>query len=131
MANHIGRDGIVKVGANTVAEVTSFSVSVTANTVDDTVLGDTWATHQAGINSWSGSVSGFWDETDTNGQVALTIGASVTLNLYPEGATSGDTYFSGTATVTGIERSVANNDSIVTVNFTFVGSGALTISVVA
>ena len=65
-----------------------------------------------------------WDETDTNGQEALSIGASVTLGLYPEGDASGAQYFSGTATVTEIGRPVTQ-DEITNVTFSFLGNGAL------
>ena len=130
MATFSGNDGIVKNGANQVAEVLDWALSESANTIDDTVLGDTSTTHKTGLLSWSGSINCYWDDTDTNGQVALTIGSSVTLNLLPEGATTGDAQYSGTATITGIERAVAN-DSIVTQAFTFTGNGALTIGTAA
>ena len=126
MATFIGNAGVVKVGANVIAEVLDFSIDETANTVDDTVLGDTASTHLSGLNSWSGSINCYWDDTDTNGQVALTIGASVTLALGPEGLTTGDAEYSGTATITGISRAVAN-DSTVTQSFTFTGNGVLAI----
>jgi len=126
MATHIGSEGTVKIGANTVAEIKSWSVDETANVADDSSLGDAWATHLAGMNSWAGSLDCHWDETDATGQGALTAGASVTLNLYPEGATAADTYYTGTATVTGISRSVGGNDDVIAVSFSFTGNGALT-----
>lgn len=129
MATHRGNDGTVKIGANTLAEVTGFSLSETAQIIDDTAIGDAWDTHLVGSKSWSGEVTCWWDETDTNGQVVLTIGASVTLNLYPEGADSGDSYFSGTATVEQIQRQVRRNQTV-EVTFSFRGNGALTLSTV-
>jgi len=126
MATFSGNAGIVKTGSNAVAEVLDFSISESANTIDDTVLGDASTTHKTGLLSWSGSINCYWDDTDTNGQVALTIGSSVALNLLPEGDTTGDAQYSGTATITGIERAIGN-DSIVTQSFTFTGNGALTI----
>lgn len=127
MANHTGSEGTVKIGANAVAEVTGWSLSHRANTIDDSELSDAAETHKLGRTSWDGSVDCHWDETDTTGQGALTVGASVTLNLYPEGATSGDTYYTGTATVTQIERS-ASIDSIVSAKFSFKGTGVLSSS---
>ena len=125
MANHKGSEGHVAIGANTVAEVRSWSLDEQIGTIDDTVMGETDATHQTGIGSWSGSMTCFWDETDTNGQGAMTKGASVTLNLYPEGDTTGDTYYTGTATITGIGRS-AGFDGMVEASYSFTGNGALT-----
>jgi len=125
MANHTGSEGTVKIGTNTVAEVKSWSIDETADTIEDTAMGDTDRTYKTGLKSWSGSMDCFWDETDTTGQGALTTGASVTLAVYPEGAVSGDTYFSGTALVTGISRQAAL-DGMVEASFSFQGTGALT-----
>ena len=81
------------------------------------------------LKTFSGSVDVFWDETDTNGQVSFAVGASVTLAVYPEGATSGDTYYSGTAIVTG--RTITSSfDGMVEASFTLQGSGALTAATV-
>ena len=129
MASHIGRDGIVKVGANTVAEVKSFSIEESADTVETTKMTDTARSHAITLTSFSGSLDCFWDETDTTGQGALTIGASVTLALYPEGETAGDTYYSGTALVTGVSRS-ASFDGMVEASISVHGTGALTASTV-
>lgn len=130
MANHTGNTGSVTIGAAVVAEVLSFSLSEGVNVIDDTVVGDAADTHQVGTANWSGSISCYWDETDATGQEAMTIGASVVVHLLPEGAGSTNIDFTGTASVTSIERSVANN-SIITANFSFQGNGALTRTVLA
>lgn len=129
MATHKGQDGIVKVGSDAVAEVRSFSIEETADTVEDTVMTDTSRTYITTLKSFSGSLDVFWDETDTNGQVALAVGNSVTLAFYPEGDTSGDTYYSGTALVTGFTRT-ASFDGMVEASITVQGSGALTTATV-
>lgn len=125
MANIIGNSGEVKIGANQVAEVLEFTLTENATTADDTVIGDTWQSHKVGTTSWSGSVNCYYDSTDANGQEAMTVGASVELHLIPAGAGAGNIDFNGTATITSIERAVAN-DSIVTANFSFTGNGPLT-----
>ena len=130
MATHIGNNGSVTIGANTVAEVVSWSLTENANTADDTVIGDTAMSHIGGLVSWSGSVNCYWDETDSTGQEAMTAGASVVIHLLPDGSTTGDIDFNGTATIVSIERSIAN-DSIVTANFSFTGNGVLTRTVLA
>jgi hypothetical protein len=125
MANHTGSEGVVKVGANTVAEVRDWSLSETADTIEDTSMGDSARTRKPGLTSASGSISAFWDETDTTGQGALTVGAEVTLNLYPEGATSGDTYASLSAIITEAGVS-ATFDGMVEATFSFEANGAVT-----
>jgi predicted secreted protein len=77
------------------------------------------------LTSFSGSLDVFWDETDTNGQGALSIGSEVTLNVYPEGDTTGDTYYTGSAIVTGVSRS-ASFDGLVEASISVQGNGALT-----
>lgn len=125
MANHKGSEGTVKVGSNAVAEIRSFSIEETADTLEDTSMGDSARTYLASLTSWSGTVDVFWDETDTNGQGALDVGSSVTLNLYPEGADAADTYYTGTAIVTG--KSVSSSfDGMVEASFSVQGTGALT-----
>ena len=71
----------------------------------------------------------WWDETDTNGQIAMAEGSQVALNLYPEGADSGDTYYTGTCIVTGVSVSTSYDD-IVMVSFTAQGDGDLSITTV-
>lgn len=125
MATHAGSEGKVFVGSSQVAEVKSWSLEITSDTVDASIIGTEWRKNQATIKSWSGSLDGFWDETDTTGQGELTAGATVTLNLYPEGDDTGATYWSGDAIVTSISYS-ASFDGLVEVTFSFTGNGALT-----
>ena len=124
MATHAGSEGTVKSGANDIAEIRSFSLEESADTIEDTTMGDTSRTYLTGLKTFSGSVDVFWDETDTNGQVSFAVGSSVTLAVYPEGDTSGDTYYSGTAIVTG--RTIPSSfDGMVEASFTLQGTGAL------
>lgn len=125
MANHTGSEGTVKVGSNAIAEVRSFSINTSADTIEDTTINDTAKTFQVGLTSWTAEVSCFWDETDTAGQGALTAGSSVTLNLYPEGAATGDKYWSGTAIVTSFNVSVPTA-GMIEATFSAQGSGTLT-----
>lgn len=130
MATHHGSEGLVKVSSATVAEVTGFTFTLTAEYAEDTALADTDKTYNVtAIKSWSGNLSCFWDETDTNGQVALAPGANVALKLYPEGDASTDTYYEGNALITDITRTVSRA-AITEITFNFIGNGALTTSTV-
>lgn len=125
MATHTGSEGTVKVGANAIAEIRSYSIEQTADTTEDTTMGDAWRTHKTTLKSWSGTVDVYWDETDTTGQGGLVVGAEVTANFYPEGSTTGDTYLTGTAIVTGKTVS-ASFDGMIESTITLQGTGALT-----
>lgn len=130
MTTHHGKGGKVKLGANTVAHVRNFSYTENVPTADSTGMGDSSQTHNVGIPGWNGKLDCWYDPTDTNGQVALSIGASVALELYTDGDASGKNYVTGTATI----ESIANNadmGSTVEVSFTFKGNGDLTHTAVA
>ena len=125
MAVHKGSEGVVKVGSDTVAEVTGFSFDETSDTIESTALSNSARSYVADYVTFSGTVDCMWDETDTSGQGAMTVGSTVTLNLYPEGSGSGATYYTGSAIITSISRANAMG-SIVTASFSFQGSNALT-----
>ena len=130
MATHTGSEGTVHVGANAIAEIRSYSIEETSDTVEDTTMGDSFRTHKATLRSWTASVDVFWAETDTNGQVALVPGSEVTINVYPEGNTSGDDYYTGTAIVTS-KSVTASFDGMVEASVSLQGTGTLTSSQVA
>lgn len=132
MATHLGKEGMVRVGGtpNTVAEVREWQLDTTAATAENTTINTAqgnggWSTHKSTILSWEGSISCFWDETDTNGQETLDAGVEVALKLYPEGNATGAAFFSGTAIITNISRKAAV-DGFVEASFSFKGTGALT-----
>ena len=125
MATHTGSEGVVYNDTNQVAEVRNFSVDETMDTIEDTSMGDSSRTYKAGLKQFTATVSAFWDETDTNGQGGFDVGSEVTLKLYPEGNASGDTYYSGTALVTG-KTINSSFDGMVEADYSFQGSGALT-----
>jgi predicted secreted protein len=129
MATHKGSEGTVKVGSNAVAEIRSYSIEESADTLEDTSMGDSARSYKPSLTSFSGSLDVFWDETDTSGQGALSIGSEVTLNVYPEGDTAGDTYYSGSAIVTGVSRT-GSFDGLVEASISVQGNGALTESTV-
>jgi hypothetical protein len=126
MATHTGSEGTVRVGANAIAEIRSYSVEETSDTAEDTSMGDSYRTFKTTLKGWSGSVDVFWDETDTNGQNLLIPGAEVTVNFFPEGASAGtsERYYSGTAIVTG-KTVTGSFDGMVESTITLQGNGTL------
>ena len=126
MATHTGSEGTVRVGAtNSVLEIRSYSVEETADTVEDTSMGDSYRTFKTTLKGWSGSIDVFWDETDATGQGALVPGSEVAIRFYPEGATTADVYLTGQAIVTG-KTITGSFDGMVESTITVQGTGALT-----
>jgi predicted secreted protein len=125
MATLTGNNGTVKVGSVAIAEIRSFSVDETMDTIESTSMGDTYRTFETSLKSWSGSVDIFFDDTDTTGQGALTVGSEVTVNFQVEGDTTGDHLLSGAAIVTG--RTINSSfDGLVEASLSLQGDGALT-----
>jgi hypothetical protein len=123
MATHTGSEGVVKVGTVTVAEVRDFSFTDTSESIDTTPMGFSARVRKAGLLSASGSLNCFWDETDTTGQGALDSGASVTLNLYPEGSATGAMYAVIAANIT--EQGISSSfDGMVEATYSFESSSA-------
>lgn len=125
MATHTGSEGTIKVGSTVVGELRSYSLEQTADTIEDTSMGDTSRTYKSALKGWSGSASLFFDEADA-GQLLLVLGTSIALKVYPEGASSGDKYYYGDAIITGSNIS-ASFDGMVEAEVTFTGTGAITL----
>ena len=126
MATHTGSEGTLKVGSDTIGEIRSFSISESADTLEDTTMGDASRTYKASLKTFTGSVDVFWDEVDV-GQTAMSVGSTVTFSVYPEGATTGDKYFTGSAIVTGLTVN-SSFDGMVEASITLQGTGALSLS---
>lgn len=124
MTVYSGNNGAVKIGANTLGQVTAFSVEETSETIRSDTMGDAWTEHLAGKKSWSGTAECLLDSSDT-AQTALTVGASVTVEFYHDGTTTGRIKLSGTATVTKVNTE-ADQDDANKRSFDFEGNGALT-----
>ena len=125
MATHTGSEGTIKVATTTVGELRSYSLEQTADTIEDTSMGDTSRSYKSALKGWSGSASLFFDEADA-GQLLLVLGTSIALKVYPEGASSGDKYYYGDAIITGSNVS-ASFDGMVEAEITFTGTGAITL----
>ena len=129
MATFKGSDGVVKAGSNAIGEIKNFTVEESADVLEDTSMGDTAKTYKSSLTSFTASVEGLFDDTDT-AQTAMTIGSELTFTFLPEGDTTGDYSLSGSGIITGISRSQAH-DGLVEISFSVQGSGALTIGTVS
>lgn len=125
MANHLGREGSVKLSSTTIGELRNYSLSHSSDTVEDSVIGDIYRTRKSTMKTWSVTGDVYWDLEDA-GQIALTIGSSVTVNLYPEGTTTVATYYSGGGIVTKFDVTAAF-DGMVSGSIAIEGNGTLSV----
>lgn len=134
MATLLGKDGFVDVGGTAVGELRGFSVEHTAETIDDTVMGETSRGYKVTYKGFTATVDVLYDPANS-GQDAFAVGSTVTLNLYPEVQTtygtpdSGDEKITGSAIVTG--KSITSSyDGIIEASVSLQGSGDLTFTTV-
>lgn len=89
MARIRGDDGVVLVGANPVASVREWSLDIEGEEYPVPAMGDSAQVNLAGIPKVSGILRCWLEDSDPTGQEALTQGATVALELRPEGTGSG------------------------------------------
>jgi len=129
----VGKMGIIKLGADTIANLTDWSMTLEMTEIDLRTIGDEWATFAAGSKSWSCTANAVLDMTDTAGQYDLVnellSGDGVLADsvlLYAEDGSSTDGYFKGSAVVTATSPSNPGNDDVLRLSVTLRGTGALT-----
>ena len=129
-----GNDGQVVVGSTTVAAVRSFSVELSADTIETSVMGLDARTYIKGMSSWSGSADIYFDPSefdtaeatfnpckDASGNIVG--GAPVAVKFYVrEAADSTDVAFTGNVIVTGYTVN-SSMDGLVEASISFTGSG--------
>lgn len=122
-----GNAGNIKLGTNAVAEMKDWTLEVSQEFVDVTAFGDTMRAQMPSFASWSGTASGSYDITDTNGQLALQTawlaGSEVTTARFYVDSSK---YYTGNCYVSASISAAVDN--VVQVSYTFTSSGALTYS---
>lgn len=124
MAKTHGKGGSIDIGANLLGETVSWTIDENIDVADQTAQGDTAKTYLTGIADWSGSAECLFDKADT-AQAAATLGSTATTHFHPEGQTTGDADWNGTALITAVSLSAPMGD-VVKISYTFQGNGALT-----
>lgn len=126
-----GKDGLIQLGSSptAVSKIKNFTITETTGEGDASVMGSEWTDVEALQNSWEAQAEVLIDTAD-GGQAEITIGATVACVFLPQGAGSGNLEYTGSGLVTNISESVAV-DSLVTLQTTIKGKGALTRGTVA
>jgi predicted secreted protein len=127
MSTVLGKAGFLRVSTLTVLELRGYTLNHTSDTVEDTVIGDNFKTRLATQQEWGVSGDLYFNAADA-GQNALTVGSTVTLDLYPAGVTAGLRRYTGQAIITSVDPQ-ARHDGMVEVPFSAEGTGTLSITV--
>jgi len=124
-----GYNGSVTAGGGDIGEITSYSLSQSADVVETSTLGSQYAANVSTLLRWSGSFEAHFDIGDAGQdsvRTGLAAGDSVALVFYVGGTTgTGNTSYTGSGVV---ESADITNDvaGIVTYSISFTGTGALT-----
>jgi protoporphyrinogen oxidase len=102
-----------------VMKLRNWSYSTSVEEIDTTAAGDEWTTVEGGHKSWEGDA----EVVDVDTYYLEHLGEKATIKFYhAEGDT---TYETGTALITGVEKS-APYDDLIEQSLSFKGDGALT-----
>ena len=131
MASYTGQDGTMTIGGTNVAELRSFSIDQTTNTVERTVMNDAWKSYHTTQYEWSGSADIYLSSTGNavSGISSITSGAEAALVAYPGGANAGYDKLEGNIIVTGLSIT-SSMDGVVEASISFQGTGALALTTV-
>ncbi len=126
MATYTGQNGVLKLDNTAVAELRSFSIESSTETIENTVMTDSARTYVGGLETFSGTADVFFDDAHHDDITALNgSGAVVALEAYPGGVTVGNPKLTGNIIVTGYSIS-ASLDGMVEASISFQGTGDLT-----
>jgi hypothetical protein len=134
MATMIGNDGSVSVANIALAQVRTFSVEITADTIETTIMGQDTRSFVKGLSQFSGSADIYFDPTEFNSGVATfnpthassVVGMSgVALKFYLDQDATNDIAFTGNCIITGYTVNTSM-DGLVEASITFQGSGGTT-----
>jgi len=129
MATTKGSSGVVKLAVSggsvaAMGEVRSFTLDETADTIEDSVMGDTARTYLSSLTSATLSMDVYWDDADAV-QLVMDSGAALDWELYPTGTGVGEKYYSGGGILTS-KSLTASFDGMVEGSFALQVSGAVT-----
>lgn len=136
MATLTGNNGAITIDGASVLSVRNFSIEMTRDTIETSVMGTDVRTYLAGMSSFSGSADVFFDASDfdTNeakfNPTAGLVGASgVAGKFYIEEnySSTSDYAFTGNLIVTGYTVN-SSYDGMVEASISFQGTGAVTYS---
>jgi hypothetical protein len=129
MATNKGSSGVVKIAASggsvaAVGEVRSYSIDESADTIEDTSMGDTVKTYLSSLSDATLTIDALWDDSDAQ-QLALDTKADIDWEIHPTGTGTGEKYYEGSGVVTSKTIS-ASYDGLVEASFSVQVSGAIT-----
>ena len=135
MATMVGNDGSIVVGSTTLAAVRNFSIDITADTIETSVMGQSTRSYVKGMSTYSGSADIYFDPSEFSGAAATFNPTSGSVGSAPisgkfyldQDATDDIVFYANSMIVTGYTVN-STMDGMVEATIAFQGSGATTLS---
>jgi len=126
MATYTGQDGSLTIEGDAVAELRSWSMDLTINTVENTVMTADTKTFKQGLKEWSGSADIYYS-TAVAGNILDSVNTgSVAFIGYPATSGTGDPKVTGNILITGLSIN-STLEGMVEASISFQGTGDVTI----
>jgi|TARA_R110002167_G_scaffold245999_1_gene451427 hypothetical protein len=129
MAYATGSDAVIKIGSDTLIQCSSFSIDKTVDNAETSAISTTAKTFVNTLESWTGSLSIFYDAADAATTAILTATAGntgpVVISFYYEGTATGDKYLTGNGLMSGLSWTGEAN-GVFTADVSVTGTGSLT-----
>jgi predicted secreted protein len=136
MATLTGNDGAILVNSVSVANVRSFSVEMSSDTIETTIMGNDNRTYVKGLGSFSGSCDIYFDPTEfassdvtfnPTSSSAEVGDSAVAVKFYIDNDVTNDIGFTGSVIVTGYTVN-SSMDGMVEASLSFQGTGGTSFS---
>ena len=125
MSKITGRDGVFKLNDQDLGEVRNWSIDVTGEAAEASVIGTTWREFLGTVRGFGGTFELYYNKEDL-GQGEIVAGEVITFEVYPEGEGIGNELISGSAVITGSTKS-ASFDGMTESTVTIQGTGELVV----
>lgn len=134
-----GNGGVITVGGNPVSNIRSFSIELTRDTIETSVMGSSTRSYVNGLSTFSGTADVYFDpeefdtyETTFNPTAGSVGGAPVAIKVYIDEnySSTSDYAFTGNIIVTGFTVN-SSFDGLVEGSISFQGTAAATYSTTA
>lgn len=119
-----GKDGVIKTGATPTAwaNIQSWSITRSAEVNQPWSMGDVAKRAYSTVYDWAFSGEVLYDPADEHANIA--VGATVAIEVYPDGEGTGKAYFSGNIVISSLEESADKNGEVM-LKIEGTGDGAL------
>ena len=133
MATLTGNDGAITIGSTSLAAVRNFSIELTSDTIEATIMGQDTRVYKKGLSTWSGSADIYFDPAEFNTAAStfnltyqdadsLVGTGGIVFKGYLKDDVTNDVGFTGSVILTGYTIN-SSMDGMIEASISFQGTG--------